>query len=107
MSHDTEKLIKILQGSESPTDMALIIVANKIDDLKEDLAKLTIQTEERLATLATETDEKFEALKRDTKSARWIHTHRRPMAFVLTILFILSSFGVKALIEFIKTKLGM
>lgn len=96
MSHDTEKLVKILQGSESPTDMALIILANKIDDLKDDLSRLTAQT-----------DQKIESLRKETQSARWLHTHKKPLIFVTTILFILSSFGVKALIEFIKTKIGM
>ncbi|NCB03082.1 MAG: hypothetical protein EOM67_13095 [Spirochaetia bacterium] len=96
MSHDTEKLVKILQGSESPTDMALIILANKIDDLKDDLSKLT-----------TQTDQKIKDLRKETQSARWLHTHRKPLIFVTTILLILSSFGIKALVEFIKTKIGM
>lgn len=96
MSHDTEKLVKILQGSESPTDMALVILANKIDDLKEDLGKLT-----------TQTDQKIESLRKETQSARWLHIHKKPLVFVTTILLILSSFGVKTLVEFIKTKLGI
>lgn len=96
MSHDTEKLVKILQDSESPTDMALVILANKIDDLKEDLSRLTAQT-----------DQKIESLRKETQSARWLHTHKKPLVFVTTILLILSSFGVKTLIEFIKTKLGI
>lgn len=95
MSHDTEKLVKILQGSESPTDMALIILANKIDDLKEDLGKLNAQTEEKL-----------ELIRSETKSARWLNTHRKPIFIITTALFILSSFGFKSLIEFIKTKIG-
>ena len=96
MSHDTEKLVKILQGSESPTDMALIILANKIDDLKEDLSKMKLQAEDDL-----------EAIRTETQSARWLHNHRKPIFFVTSVLFILSTFGLKGIIDFIKAKLGM
>lgn len=55
MCKETEKLVKLLQGRDNPTDMALLILANKIDIL----------------------DSKLNSLNQSTEFARWLESHKK------------------------------
>lgn len=85
MCKETEKLIRILEESENPTDMALIILANKIDSL----------------------DQKIDKLKEETKFAAWITKNKKAVVGVCVFLLVFACFGVQGVIELLKNKLGI
>lgn len=85
MCKETEKLIRILEESENPTDMALIILANKIDSL----------------------DQKIDKLKEETKFAAWITKNKKAVVGVCVLLLVFACFGVQGVIELFKNKLGL
>lgn len=85
MCKETEKLIRILEESENPTDMALIILANKIDGL----------------------DQKIDKLKEDTKFAAWITRNKRFVAGICVVLLVFACFGIQGVIELLRNKLGL
>ena len=111
MCKETEKLVKILQGSQNPTDMALIILANKMDDINEKLdnniRELDAKFEQRFNELSAKTDKQIEELKKATHFARWMDNHKKPLLVVSTILLILATCGLSGLVAWIKTKLGV
>lgn len=122
MCKETEKLVKILQGSQNPTDMALIILANKLDHLNTKLdtkiEKLDIKIETKVNELDAKwerrfietnlkTEKQIEELKKATKTARWIDSHKKPLFGVATFLFILSACGVAGVVSWLKNKLGI
>ena len=71
--------------SENPTDMALIILANKIDSL----------------------EDKIQELNKATKFARQLDENKKTIMSIMTAIIIFAAFGVSELIEFIKIKLGL
>lgn len=85
MCKETERLIRILEESESPTDMALIILANKIDSL----------------------DQKLDHLREDTKFAAWITKNKKFVIGVCVIGLVFACFGAQGVIELFKNKLGL
>ena len=85
MCKETERLIRILEESENPTDMALIILANKIDSL----------------------DQKIDKLKEDTKFAAWITRNKKFVVGVFVVLLVFACFGFQGVVELLKNKLGL
>lgn len=85
MCKDTERLVKLLAQSENPTDMALIILANKIDNL----------------------ESKIQDLNEATRFARQLDENKKTIISVVTAVIVFAAFGVSEFIEFIKTKLGL
>lgn len=85
MCKDTERLIKLLANSKNPTDMALIILANKIDGI----------------------EERMKDLDKATECARWIDKNKKSIISVALALFIFSTFGLAKFMEFIKVKIGI
>ena len=85
MCKDTERLVKLLAQSENPTDMALIILANKINSL----------------------EDKIQELNKATKFARQLDENKKTIMSIMTAIIIFAAFGVSELIEFIKIKLGL
>lgn len=85
MCKETEKLIRLIGGSESPTDIALVILANKLDIL----------------------DEKIDKLSESTQFARWIDKNKKIIGSIFVGLIVFAIFGLKGLIEFFKKKIGL
>lgn len=85
MCKDTERLVKLLAQSENPTDMALIILANKIDSL----------------------ESKIQDLNEATRFARQLNENKKTIISVVTAVIVFAAFGVSGFIEFIKAKLGL
>ena len=85
MCKDTERLVKLLAQSENPTDMALIILANKIDNL----------------------ESKIQDLNEATRFARQLDENKKTIISIVTAVIVFAAFGVSEFIEFIKTKLGL
>lgn len=110
MCRETEKLVKILQGSQNPTDMALIILANKMDEinskLDNNIKELDCKFEQRFKELSEKTDEQIKELRKATSSARWLDSHKKPLTVIVTILFILATCGLGGIVAWAKNKLG-
>lgn len=85
MCKDTERLVKLLAHSENPTDMALIILANKIDNL----------------------ESKIQDLNEATRFARQLDENKKTIISIVTAVIVFAAFGVSEFIEFIKAKLGL
>lgn len=83
MCKETEKLVKLLQGRDNPTDMALLILANKIDIL----------------------DSKLNSLNQSTELARWLESHKKKIVSVLIVLIVLALFGLPEAFDMAKTLL--
>lgn len=85
MCKETERLVRILGSSENPTDMALIILANKIDKL----------------------DEKIDKLDKATEFARWIDRNKKIISSILVALMVFAVFGMKGLVDLFKNRVGL
>ena len=111
MCKETEKLIKILQGSQNPTDMALIILANKMDDINKKIdnsyRQLDDKWEKKFNVLTEKTDKQIEELKKATHFAKWIGLHKKLLIGGLSLLLILATCGIGGITAWIKNKLGM
>ncbi len=111
MCKETEKLVKILQGSQNPTDMALIILANKMDDINSKIDKnireLDLKFEKKFEDLSENTTKQIEELKKATSFSRWLDTHKKPIVCLVTILMVLSIWGVSGVAQWLKIKLGL
>lgn len=111
MCRETEKLIKLLQGSQNPTDMGMIILANKMDDinnkLDKNIAELDRKFELKFNELSQKTDSQIEELKKATYFARWLEHHKKPIISVITMLIVFALFGIGGIVTWIKNKLGM
>lgn len=111
MCKETEKLVKILQGSQNPTDMALIILANKMDSINEkidtNIRELDVKFEKRFDELTTKTDKQIEELRKATRFARWMDSHKKPLMAISTLLIVLATCGISGVVAWIKTKLGI
>jgi len=111
MCKETEKLVKILQGSQNPTDMALIILANKMDDLNKKLdvgiRELDQKFEKKINDLSLETKKQIEEIKEATLFAKWIGVHKKLLTTFLIILLVLATCGISGLVTWTKTKLGI
>lgn len=85
MCKETEKLIRLLGESKNPTDMALVVLANKLDIL----------------------DEKIDKLNKSTEFARWIDNNKKFLVSLFSGLIVLALFGLRVFVEFLKRKLGL
>lgn len=111
MCKETEKLVKILQGSQNPTDMALIILANKMDEintkLDNNIRELDIKFEQRFKELSEKTDQQIEELRKATRFARWMDSHKKPITILSVIVLILATCGISGVISWLKNKFGI
>lgn len=107
MCKETEKLIKILQGSENPTDMALVILANKIDSLDKKLDDFKKDNEQKVKELADETKVQFKSLESSTQFARWLEHHKKPLTVLVSLLVILATCGISGIVSYLKNILGI
>ena len=111
MCKETEKLIKILQGSQNPTDMALIILANKMDDINKKLdtgmTELRVEMKRQVDELSIETKKQIEEIRQATLFAKWMGLHKKLLIALSTVLIILSVFGLSGLVSWIKNKFGI
>lgn len=111
MCKETEKLVKILQGSQNPTDMGMIILANKMDEINTKLDKniqeLDRKFELRFNELSQKTDKQIEELRKSTHFARWVDSHKKPLTTIFTFLTVLAFCGVSGIVTWLKNKLGL
>lgn len=111
MCKETEKLVKILQGSQNPTDMALIILANKMDEintkLDNNIKELDLKFEKRFNDLSSKTDKQIEELRKATCFARWLGLHKKLIITISTVISVLAIFGVSGVISWFRNKLGI
>ena len=111
MCKETEKLVKILQGSQNPTDMALIILANKMDDINSkidrNIKELDLKFEKKFEDLSIDTNKRIDELKKATVFSRWLDTHKKPILLLATILLVFSICGIQGVVQWIKIKLGL
>lgn len=85
MCKETERLVRILGQSDNPTDIALIILANKIDML----------------------DGKIDKLDQSTEFARWIGRNKSTITTIGVVFLVFALFGFRGLVEYLKKKVGL
>lgn len=107
MCRETEKLIKILNGGNNPTDMALIILANKLDDLSNKVDLSIKSTDDKCEEITLATEKKFIKLREEIKFAKWLETNKRIIRIAASVIIVLSIYGLSGLVSYIKTKLGI
>lgn len=89
MCKRTEKLIELIGSSKNPTDIALVLLAQKIDELEKKIDTRLLTVEEK------------------TKFARWLDEHKSIIKTTSVCMFILATFGISVVIEYLKKQVGL